>query len=490
MMSLWPVTRRRGAVFCGAAFALFLVLSLTGKLRAWDYALSVSEAGNSLSSLTRPGPNSKGANGLPAHVDDYFEQAFSEDAPKPFPYAALKQACDVAKWPEPGEDEVYMQCGGMAAGLTSIVSQVKVCLKMAVETGSHLILPSMPLRDSTKLLEFNFLNQDAYLPYGDWFDAAHLKGVMSHACPRMRIIRPEDIGTTVVLKRRFLVSCEEAPGYVKFKSYFWVGRPFRTFFQDQMRKRAKLEEEVRQKAALDPTNPFASGGFGVVDGVTVVDVDSEFLLFRITDDPTRRELALWNDLSRAVRFGAVERELVGRLLQKLGRRGRTFYGVHYRTENDTTWHKPEEAERYLWLNLDALDQAWHKLGGTKGPKGGDRPIVYLACGDKEQVDKFVAAARARGWEVTHKWLLAQDDSETAAMIDGLAFDFQGAIDMGIMLKSHFFLGIQASAFSSTIANHRDITGRYRGSSLDVLDDEGARSHLFNDMDADEYACCL
>ena len=76
------------------------------------------------------------------------------------------------------------------------------------------------------------------------------------------------------------------------------------------------------------------------------------------------------------------------------------------------------------------------------------------------------------------------------MINDLAFDFQGAVDLGIMVRAQFFLGIQGSAFSSTVGNLRDITGRYRGSSFDVRDDQGAHTHLFNDGDAELYACCL
>jgi hypothetical protein len=52
------------------------------------------------------------------------------------------------------------------------------------------------------------------------------------------------------------------------------------------------------------------------------------------------------------------------------------------------------------------------------------------------------------------------------------------------------MGVIGSAFSSTIANARDVTGRYRGSSFVVIDEGNARNHLFNDHDAGGYACCL
>lgn len=140
----------------------------------------------------------------------------------------------------------------------------------------------------------------------------------------------------------------------------------------------------------------------------------------------------------------------------------------------------------LAADLDALDRAWEKFGKA----GAQKPLVYLACGDPDQVKIFEEAGKERGWEVVHKWAVAGANEETLGMIKELAFDFQGAVDYGVMVKAEFYIGITGSAFSSTVANARDSTGRYRGSSLDVYDDEGARSHLIADGSASGYPCCL
>jgi hypothetical protein len=291
---------------------------------------------------------------------------------------------------------------------------------------------------------------------------------MGKACPKMKILHPSELNKTVQIKNQWEILCSSAFGYQKVHSYFWVGKPYRHFFDDQLR-------QLKEKAAAAPAAKETPS-----NGITLIDVDSEFLLFKITDDPTRTDLRLWNDLSHVIRFREQPRLITSRLLQKMTR---PFYGVHFRVENDTIW---SSLDHQLGLDLDALDQAWNMYGEP----GQQKPLVYLACGDQVQVEKFVEAGAARGWEVTHKWRLSKDDVETTEMINGLAFDFQGAIDMGIMIRSQFFLGITGSAFSSTIANQRDVTGRYRGSSFDVYDDEGARTHLFNDLDANEYGCCL
>ena len=145
-----------------------------------------------------------------------------------------------------------------------------------------------------------------------------------------------------------------------------------------------------------------------------------------------------------IRFREAPRQIVQRLLAEIKR---PFYGVHFRAENDTIWSSPDHQ---LQVDLDALDKAW----ASYGKPGQTKPLVYLACGDQGQIEKFVTAGQARGWEVTHKWALAQNNEETLKMINDLPFDFQGAVDMGIMIQSHFFLGITGSAFSSSIGKDR------------------------------------
>ena len=56
------------------------------------------------------------------------------------------------------------------------------------------------------------------------------------------------------------------------------------------------------------------------------------------------------------------------------------------------------------------------------------------------------------------------------MMNGLAFDSQGVVELGIMVHGDFFLDIRGSAFSSAVANLRDTPGRYWGSSFQAIED--------------------
>ncbi|KAH8601075.1 hypothetical protein B0O99DRAFT_607923 [Bisporella sp. PMI_857] len=407
---------------------------------------------------------------LPAPIQNYFEQVFALDKPSPYPFPAIKYHCDHAPH-RPELDDVYLKCVHMFAGLTSIMSQVKVCLKMALETGTNILLPSMPLRDSKNLKEFNSLNSDAHLTYDQWFDAQHLIEGLQRACPRIKVLHPNQLGEgKTPVKHDWKIDIRHADGYQQYHSYFWSGRPFKRFFDDEF-------------TILQTTSDSSTPG----SGVTTIEIGSMFLMFRITDDPTGRDLKLWNEFSLLIRFLETPRKITNQLLARMDR---PFYGVHFRVENDTIW---SSLEHQLKLDLDALDRAWEMFGQSHGlGPATSKPLVYLACGDSQQVLKFVEAGKVRGWDVTHKWELARADpsGETLTMIDELPFDFQGAVDMGVMVQSHFFIGITGSAFSSSTANARDVTGRYRGSSFTDFDDQGARNHLFNDGDAESYACCL
>lgn len=402
----------------------------------------------------------------------YFDQAFSPQKQVAQDLLALHQACHTPAWSK--EHDIYLRCGAMAAGMTSIVSQVKTCFKMAVDAGLHLVLPEMPLRSSTDLTNFNFLDPDAHMLYDKWFDVEHLLLQMKHNCPRMKIIRPEALDSTVPVKYNWNIDISHAPNYA-FGGTFWVGETFASFFEKEF-------ETLTFLATHDKSNTPEKLA---KTGATIITIAAEFLLFRIADDPTGHDRRLWHDLAHVIRFRQDVRNLVHRLLKLLDR---PFYGVHFRVENDTIWSPLEDQ---LTRDITAIDQAWELFGRstTLGP-GFKKPLVYLACGDLHQISKFVAAGAAKGWEVTHKWDLAKQDPVLRKAIDEMPFDFQGAVDMGVMLKSDFFLGITGSAFSSTIANLRDSTGRYRGSSLRLGDDGGARSHLFTDGSARSYPCCL
>jgi hypothetical protein len=189
---------RRSAVISaiGVCFLVTIWLS-SGRLQSASFGSTiVSTIGGQLKEST---PQTAGivSNGhLPAPVSLYFNQVFSPGPAAPYDFPALRKACDRAEWHE----DVYLQCGGMYAGMTSIMSEVKGCFKMAIEAGTGLILPRIPIRANTNLLDFQNNEDetgDAYMPYDQWFDAKHLISAASRsteARSRAKGRREEQLG--------------------------------------------------------------------------------------------------------------------------------------------------------------------------------------------------------------------------------------------------------------------------------------------------------
>ncbi|ROW04781.1 hypothetical protein VMCG_04899 [Cytospora schulzeri] len=316
---------------------------------------------------------------LSPHVHTYFEQVFSTEKPPYYDFPALKAACARTEWKDENKD-VFLECGGIQAGMTSIMSEVKVCFKMAIDAGVNMLLPSMPLRDSEDLLNFNLMNDSAYMAYDQWFDQDHLLSSMARACPRMKINHPMKAGTeSLPVANRWSMDIGTAPGFQMLLGYFWVGRPFKAWFDKELVRLRFLANAGRKSATDEETSGLQRSI--TEEGATIISIDSQFLLFRVTDDPTGREVALWNDLSHLIRFRKEPRVITNRILSHIDR---PFFGVHFRVEKDNIW---SSFENQLKLDLDALEQAWAQYGSP----GKERPLIYLACGDEGQIDKFSQA---------------------------------------------------------------------------------------------------
>ena len=96
-------------------------------------------------------PGKSAAHTLHPDAQTYFDQAFSAGKPYEYDFPEIRKRCERMQWPEKEEDIVYMKCQGMAAGLTSIISQVKTCLKYAIDFWS---LPGPACDASTRFNRF------------------------------------------------------------------------------------------------------------------------------------------------------------------------------------------------------------------------------------------------------------------------------------------------------------------------------------------------
>lgn len=430
---------------------------------------------------------------LPSSVQNLFEQTWALEDPPDEILTNLKSQCDRTEWKE----DYYMHCGGLTAGLTSIMSSLRVCLRMALDGGVGLAIPVMALRDSKDLRDFRTFDAASQIPYGDWFDEEHFIKQLSRSCPQLKIARLGADKKPALPDFLFLgLNLDRAEGFKLFESWAWPGKTWSDFLWGDKGIQVELD-----KAAEDA----ATSGSPVAADARLISVWTPFLFFKITEDITGHDRKVWHEFDHLIRFKPGARSIVHELLANIG--DKPYIGVHYRGEKDNIWSSPEvQLER----NLRIADEAWTlylktqnmQLGSKKSPE----KLIYLACGDQDAIKDFQTAAAKKGWKVTDKWSIAAEvdkhnlggvDSKSAgslvSQIDALPFDHQGSLDLAMITVSSFFIGFTGSAFSYTVANHRDPLGRYRGSSVSRQWDEGAlsaRSHLFNDGESGHYPCCF
>lgn len=416
----------------------------------------------------------QGSMPLSPSVAELYDQVWSE-TPSPFAFEALKAQCARTTF----KRDVYLRCKPPYAGLTTIMSQVKVCLRLAVDTGSNLVMPTMARRDDTDLKEFNRENPDQHIPFGDWFDEPALIRRLGEACPELKIARLDETKLPAMeYSRAVHMNLGTAPYYNGVGNWAWPGRDWATWWNDEM-------------ARLISDN--ATGEASAEGETVIVDTLAPLSFFNIMNDVSGHSLKMWNEMNYLIRFKPLQRDILHQLVESLkGPDGKLkpYYGVHFRTEGDSpdAWIK---ADVQIDRILEVADRAWTAFQHPASVK----KVIYLACGDTARIAQFEQAANERGWQVIDKYRLSSQFSshhDLHAQLVALPFDYQGMIDLGLMMLSEFFIGLTNSAFSFSIAHARDPRGRYAGSTLQHFYDEQsriARTHLFDDGEG-AYPCCL
>lgn len=374
--------------------------------------------------------------------------------------------------------DVYLRCGTPVAGLMTIVSQLKTCVRIAIDTGSNLILPMIAQRDNVDLKDFNFLNSAEHKPLTDWFDEKTFVDRLNRACPAMKVVSLNDKKEPKLKKIRQEIGFDmaSAPYYNGFGNWAWPGRDWATWWNAQMSKQIAMDAEARSVPA---------------DGAIIVHVPAPMSFFNLLNDISGRSLALWNELNYVFRFKPKPRMIINELLDSIKTNDthqKSYLGVHFRTEKDSpdAWTSAEaQIERILTTAEQVASLLRYVPGASR--------TIYLACGDKDRIDQFKQAAGKAGWDVIDKYsMTANLDTDLHKELSSLPFDHQGMVDLAMLLRSEFFIGLTNSAFSFSIAHMRDPRGRFGGSTLENSFDESsmmARTHLFDDGEG-AYQCCL
>lgn len=426
---------------------------------------------------------------LSPSVAKLYDQVWTE-SPTPLDLVELRHLCERTTF----SPDIYLRCSPPYAGLTTIMSQVKVCVRTAIETGFNLVMPVMAMRSEDDLKEFNQQNPDRHIPYGDWFEEETLLSRLASVCPNMKVARLNDKKEPALeVTQEVELDLKIAPYFNGVGNWAWPGRDWVTWYREEVARIIKNDTESRG------LSDSASNG----EKVVVVRAFAPLSFFNVMYDVSGRSLALWNEMNYLIRFKPIPRRIVQGILSHLEDDDtgvlQPYYGVHFRTEKDSpdAWIKADVQVKRI---LDMVETAWTAFSHDRESSSSSsslsspaRKKIYLACGDTDRIAQFEQAANAIGWEVVDKYRLTQSiDPTLHTALTRMPFDHQGMIDLGVMMLSEFFVGLTNSAFSFSIAHARDPRGRFGGSTIEnFFDVEGrvARTHLFDDGEG-AYQCCL
>ncbi|EWC45944.1 hypothetical protein DRE_04737 [Drechslerella stenobrocha 248] len=216
--------------------------------------------------------------------DRYYQQIFGETDQASEDIAPnLAELCQATQW----RPDLYLNCTEIAHGLFNQVNEIKNCIRMAIDTGAGLILPSINERDSENLVSIH--NHTLCFRFGHFWDEAYIINHLGRICPRMKVLpsdAPDIEGARVVT-----VDTQLAPGFTEYPGYFDGTRTFRDF----------------AFKTIDDQN------FTVIDFPIILGITWTFLAMNPENDPTGLDWRVWAELGLLLRPTETERRLVQKL---------------------------------------------------------------------------------------------------------------------------------------------------------------------------------
>ncbi|KAL3423533.1 hypothetical protein PVAG01_05280 [Phlyctema vagabunda] len=328
----------------------------------------------------------------------------------------LRQLCEQTKWTDglwihchswsPEDSEGKQSIGG---GLNNIRSRLQTCVRVAIDAGGGVIIPSVSVRNETNM---RVDSDDGRYPASIFWDMEYMTKVLGEQCPQLKV-RFEAKGLKPMLN---------APKKSKYKT-----GTFRKMIY------GVLEQHNISIESITPSNPVALT-FG--DSFTAWN-------YLVSD-----ELAtIRKDLFKTLKYNKDLLAMSSRMLEFPALK-KGFIGIHYRAESDwsNNMGNPEHQMKLYIEEMEKLPRDSLK----------DRRTVYISCGSKPRIQAFRNKLRPLGYQVYDKWSLHANDTERLAKIEGLMFDEKAILEYEMLVNADFFLGVVMSSMSSLIAYARSL----------------------------------
>ncbi|KAG9237060.1 hypothetical protein BJ875DRAFT_350158, partial [Amylocarpus encephaloides] len=359
----------------------------------------------------------------------------------------LLDLCNEAEWVEGLWLHCHSGCGvnhtSICGGLNNARNRVQTCIRLAIDAGAGVIIPSATARDENELVH---TDGTTVCPNVFW-NMEYLKSQMSKQCPQLRIRVCDDrsgIRNTIV-------------------------PPLRQYLTPAHSK-ATFRELVKET--------FAESNFSLADtsaaNPTLIEYADTYIGWNYK---TSGELSsIRKALFKALRFNKDLLELSTEVLRSPQLNNGAFIGVHLRGEND--WPGGfGTIEDQMRLYVAQIEQIQTTISYNV-------TTIYVSCGDADAIQRFRDLLEPLGYVVHDKWTILADQPETLGRVEALRFDEKGIVEYKVLLDARFWLGLVMSSMSSLIAYARSVDEKddyfetfiFPGSSKNGLD-RGYPDHL-------------
>ncbi|KAM3064864.1 hypothetical protein ACMFMG_011956 [Clarireedia jacksonii] len=319
----------------------------------------------------------------------------------------LKALCKETEWKEGLWLQCHSWCGAnktsVCGGLNNARNRIQTCLRLAIDAGSGLILPTVSTQrhfDNPAAFGDTSVCPDVY------WDTAYLENAVKKECPQLALRKCGDMqGIDDVIQgaQRHYMDHNFSKG------------EFRIFVESTLMG--------NDMANMSATHPVAIG-YG-----------DTYIAYNYT---AVEEMPIRKDLFKTLRFNSGILAMGSSILHSpLLQNG--FIGIHLRGETD--WPGPfGTREQQMDLYTQEIEQIQGRL-----------KTVYVSCGNMGAIQAFRERLEPLGYSVHDKWSLMADQPVLLDKLKEMEFDLAAIVEYQVLVEANMFLGVWMSSLSLSVA---------------------------------------
>ncbi|PQE07193.1 AlteRNAtive oxidase protein [Rutstroemia sp. NJR-2017a BVV2] len=319
----------------------------------------------------------------------------------------LKALCSETNWKEGLWLQCHSWCGAnetsICGGLNNARNRIQTCLRLAIDAGSGLILPTVSTqRHFDNPLAFGGASvcPDVY------WDVDFLEKAVKKECPQLPLRRCGDMqGIHDVI---------QGPRRQYMEPNFNKGT-FRAFMESTL-----VEKKMGQVSAKHPV----AIGYG-----------DTYIAYNYT---AADEMSIRKDLFNTLKFNS-ELLAIGSSILHSPQLQDGFIGVHLRGEMDWPGSFGTKDQQ--------MDFFTQEIEQTKGRL----KTVYVSCGSTGAIQAFRERLEPLGYSVHDKWSLVAGQPIISDKLKDMEFDLAAIVEYQVLLEAKLFLGVWMSTLSLLIA---------------------------------------